>query len=46
MAMWFCWLFWEKKRKRFATHSNWDRGGLPWKPVTHGQWQTKRGLIR
>jgi hypothetical protein len=46
MAMWFCWLFWEKKRKKFQTNSSWDRGRLPWKPVTHGQWQTSRGLVR
>ena len=46
MAMWFAWLFWQKKRRTLATTSNWSARGTPWRPMTASAWQTKRGILR
>jgi hypothetical protein len=46
MAMWFCWLFWQKKRRSLQGASNWQRQGTPWKPASMRGWQTKRGAMR
>jgi hypothetical protein len=45
MAMWFCWLFWQRKRKQMGNHGGWHRQGVPWRPATHGQWTTSRSIV-
>ena len=46
MAMWFCWLFWQKKRRSLQGTSNWNRRGVPWKPASIGSWQTNKGMAQ
>lgn len=45
MAMWFCWLFWQKKRKQLGASTEWKTRGAPWSTMSPSQWSTNRGAM-
>lgn len=44
MAMWFCWLFWQKRRSTFGGKT-WRRSGLPFAATNATGWRINRGLM-